>query len=141
VTTWDFELEVSDLDGGTFNLAEHRGRPLVLNHWATWCAPCVAEMPSLVRLREAVEDLGVPVVCVSKEPVENVREFRSKKGFDLSVYTVDGPLPECFSARAIPATFVIDRTGSIVFRHWGAAAWDDPTVVRFVRNLAEAPVL
>lgn len=141
VTSWDYELEVTDLEGRSFNLSAHRGRPLVLNHWATWCAPCIAEMPSLVRLQAAVADLDVPVVCVSKEPPEKVREFMAKEGFDLPVYTRDGPLPDCFSARAIPATFVVDRGGSIVFRHWGAAAWDDPTVVRFVRNLAEAPTL
>jgi thiol-disulfide isomerase/thioredoxin len=138
---WDYELQVTDLEGQSFDFASRRGRPLVLNHWATWCAPCVAEMPSLARLRSAIQDLDIEVLCVSKEPQDKVRDFMSSKELDLPVFTLDGPLPDCFSSRGIPATFVIDRTGTIVFRHFGAAAWDDPTVVRFVRNLAETPDL
>ena len=140
-TKWDYELQATDLEGNTFDFAACKGRPLVLNHWATWCGPCVAEMPSLVRLRSALSDVEVEVACVSRESAEKVREFMARKGFDLPVLTVDGSLPECFSSRAIPATYVLDRSGLIVFRHLGAAAWDDPSVVSFIRNLAQVPKL
>ena len=138
---WDYALEATELDGTPADFAAFRGRPLVFNHWATWCAPCVAEMPSLVRLREALADLDVGFACVSTEPPEQVRAFMEERGFDLPVYTVQGALPESFSGRAIPATFILDRRGRIAFRHFGAAAWDAPSVVDFVGNLARMPEL
>jgi hypothetical protein len=98
-------------------------------------------MPSLVRLREALDGVDVGFACVTTEAPEKVRAFMERRGFDLPVYTVEGALPDLFSSRAIPATFVLDREGRIAFRHFGAAAWDDPSVVGFVGNLARVPDL
>lgn len=139
--TWDYALEATAVDGTPVDFGAFRGRPLIFNYWATWCAPCVAEMPSLVRLREALADLDVGIACVSAESPEQVRTFMERRGFDLPVYTVEGKLPDLFSSGAIPATFILDRQGRIAFRHLGAAAWDDPSVVEFVGNLARAPDL
>jgi thiol-disulfide isomerase/thioredoxin len=111
----------------------------VLNFWATWCAPCVAEMPSLQRLAAATADLDVGFACVTPEQPEVVRGFVAKRGFTLPVRLLEGDPPACFRGRAIPATFIIDKSGRIVMRHTGAARWDDPGVVAFVRGLAAAP--
>ncbi len=136
---WDFDMSAEDLDGNRVDFIDFSGKVLVLNFWATWCGPCVAEMPSLERLREATSDVEVALACVTQEPIKTVREFLEKKDIDVPIYVLDGDAPECFKARAIPATFVLDRTGRIVLRHFGAAGWDDEGVVGFVRGLAVAP--
>ena len=136
---WDFDMSAEDLDGNRLDFTDFSGQVLILNFWATWCAPCIAEMPSLTRLREATSDVDVVFACVTREPVATVREFLDKKSVDLPIYVLDGDVPKCFESRAIPATFVLDKKGTIVLRHFGAAAWDDEGVVGFVRGLAVAP--
>ena len=141
VGRWDFDMSVQDVKGNRLDFADFSGQVLILNFWATWCGPCVAEMPSLSRLREATSDVEVALACVTREPVEKVRAFLDKRDVDLPIYVLDGDVPECFKSRGIPATFVLDKKGTIVFRHFGAAAWDDESVVGFVRGLALAPDL
>ncbi len=141
VSQWDYQLHARDLDGHEVDSARFKGRVLVLNVWATWCAPCVAEMPSLGRLASATADVDVSLACLTKEPAQKVRDFLAKRDFSVPVYLADGDIPACFQTRAIPATFVVDRSGWISLRHLGAAAWDDDAVIRFVRTLAAAPRL
>jgi len=136
---WDYAMAARDMEGALVSFSEFAGEVLVLNFWATWCVPCIAEMPSLVRLREATSDLGVRFACVTREGMDKVRPFVEKHELSLPLYLLEGELPDCFKSRAIPATFVLDRTGRIALRHVGAAAWDDESVMTFVRGLAAAP--
>ncbi|MGD8361923.1 MAG: TlpA disulfide reductase family protein [Gemmatimonadota bacterium] len=139
VVAWDFQMTAEDSDGNRVDFTRFSGNVLILNFWATWCAPCVAEMPSLSRLYEATSDLGVSLACVTREPVGTVRDFVSKRGIEVPFFVLDGEVPKCFESRAIPATFVLDKKGMIAFRHFGAAAWDHESVVDFVKSLASAP--
>ena len=102
-------------------------------------APCVAEMPSLRRLLDETADLDVQFGFITREDPPVVRRFVEKRGIDLPVYVLSGEPPECFKGRAIPATFVLDKAGTIALRHFGAARWDAENVVAFVRGLAATP--
>jgi thiol-disulfide isomerase/thioredoxin len=139
VVAWDFRMTAEDSEGNQVDFTRFSGKVLILNFWATWCAPCVAEMPSLSRLHETTSDLGVSLACVTREPAETVRNFTSKRGIEVPFFVLEGEVPKCFESRAIPATFILDKKGMIVFRHFGAAAWDHESVVDFVRSLASAP--
>jgi len=136
---WDYVMEAVDLTGAPVAFADFAGKVLVLNFWATWCAPCVAEMPALERLHEATSDMGVRFACVTREAAAAVRPFVSARGLGLPVFLMADDPPECFRSRAIPATFILDRSGRVAMRHFGAAAWDDGAVVDFVRGLARGP--
>jgi len=137
--SWDYEIEVTDLEGAVATFSESRGKVLVLNFWATWCAPCVAEMPSMGRLRAKTADLDVHFGFITSEDPAVVRKFIEKRGIDLPIYILKGETPECFKARSIPATYVLDKSGLIAMRHFGASAWDADNVVAFVRGLAATP--
>ena len=121
------------------SLSDSNGKVLVLNFWATWCARCVAELPSLQRLRAKTTDLDVRFGFISTEDLPVVQRFVEKKDIDLPVYVLSGETPDCFKSRAIPVTFVMDKAGMIVLRHLGAAQWDAESVVTFVRGLAVTP--
>lgn len=137
--SWDYAIEISDLDGNPVSFSDSSGSVLILNFWATWCAPCIAEFPSMKRLIEATADLDVRFGFITTEDSATVRKFIEKRGFDLPFYLLSGEPPECFKARAIPATFVLDKTGMIAMRHFGSAAWDAESVIAFVRGLAAKP--
>ena len=138
--SWDYAMDVEDLAGEAVSFSRFSGQILILNFWATWCAPCIAEMPSLNRLREATSDLDVHLACVTREDREVVRKFVEKRGIDVPVYVLSGEPPDSFKGRAIPATFILDKTGMIALRHFGAASWDHESVVAFVRGLAATPM-
>ena len=112
---------------------------LVLNFWATWCPPCVAELPSLERLAAKVSGQPVRILCLSTEPAEEVRRFVQKRGFKLTFLVMDREPPEIFAHRSIPATFIVDKQGAGAMRHRGAARWDADTVVAYVGELARRP--
>ena len=136
---WDYQLALNDLDGKPVPIADWAGDVLVLNFWATWCVPCSAEMPALRGLIERTADLRVRFAFISSESADVVRSFVAKKGWDLPFFVLTGEPPACFKSAAVPATFILDSTGSIVIRHIGAAAWNAESVVNFVRGLATIP--
>jgi len=137
--SWDYSVELEDLTGERIAGVDFKGQVLILNFWATWCAPCVAEMPSLVRLHEAAADLGVNMACVTKESQDVVSKFVKRRGISAPIYLLAGDPPAQFQTRGIPATFILDKNGMIALRHVGAASWNDESVVNFVRGLAAAP--
>lgn len=117
-------------------LAALQRRVLVLNLWATWCAPCVAELASFERLRTRLADADVAFAFVTYEPVERVRSFAMHHGIELPFYVEIDPAPESLGVRALPTTLVVGPDGHVVLRHRGAAAWDTPAVERLLRDLA-----
>jgi thiol-disulfide isomerase/thioredoxin len=136
---WDYEVVATGLDGEAIHFEQFRNRVTVINLWATWCAPCIAEMPSLFRLQGKVEEYDVAFTFLSQEDQETVRKFITKRGWSGPFHVASGEIPECFQTGAIPATFVVDRGGRIALRHFGAARWDDDSVVAFLRDPAAAP--
>jgi thiol-disulfide isomerase/thioredoxin len=135
------DWDLTDLDGRPVSFASFRGRPLVVNIWATWCPPCVAEMPGLERLADtlAARAPSAAVLAVSTEPTATVRRFRDGKSSSALVVLTAADLPEVFLTDGIPATFVVAPDGRVVAAEVGAAAWDDPAVIAFIERLAAAP--
>lgn len=131
------EWKLQSLDGRETSLSAFEGKVLFVNLWATWCGPCVVEMPGIQRLYEQFPQEDVAFLLVSDEPPGVVEEFVDEKGWKLPLYVSDDERPSAFESRGIPATFILDRTGRIVFRHVGSARWDDESSVRFLSDLLE----
>jgi thiol-disulfide isomerase/thioredoxin len=131
-----------DKHGRKLTLEKFRGRIVVLNLWATWCTPCVAEMPMLDRLQAQLEDHGVVVVALSLDHggPKVVREFFREHEIDeLKIY-VDPTMRAqgALAANGLPTTILIDREGRERGRIEGAAEWDEPRAMRLVLS-ADAP--
>jgi len=133
----DYAWKLSTLDGEAVTLESYRGKTVLLNHWATWCGPCVAEMPSLAALHESIDRDDVAIVLVSMEDAGTVRSFFDEKGFSLPAY-VAADLPAVFESRGIPATFIFDSEGTVVFSHIGAANWDSDDCRDFLSAIADS---
>lgn len=136
----DFAWTLRTVEGAPVELADYRGRVLFINLWATWCAPCVAELGSIERLRNDLRSAGlgpedVVFLMVSPEEPEAVRRFTRRYDFELPFLLELEEIPEAFGALALPTTWIVDRSGRIVLRRRGAAAWDRPEVVKLLREM------
>ena len=131
------------LDGDVVTLGAMRGRPVVLNFWATWCPPCVAELPTLQALHDSLAAEGVIVALVSPERPATVRPVLARRGVSAPAFVEAAPVPASLGVRALPTTVVLDAAGRVLLVRRGAADWDTPAVrawLRAVRDGAPAAV-
>lgn len=133
-------LDFFDAEGGELSLDDFRGRVVVLNLWATWCAPCRKEMPSLDRLQAAHggDDLEVVALSVDRgESLDKIREFYDEVGVEhLAIYRdPQSAVPRSLRAPGLPTTVVFDREGREVGRVLGEAEWDGEPAVALLRGI------
>lgn len=127
-------------DGEALTWGALRGEVVVVNFWASWCKPCRREMPGLDALNRDLAGRGGRVVAVSiDEDAENVRRFARALDLTMPVYR-DGPdgLVRTLDLEAIPTTFVLDRTGAVVYQASGSGKADLERVAAVARRLADA---
>jgi thiol-disulfide isomerase/thioredoxin len=126
-------------DGVSHRFAEFKGRGMVVNLWATWCAPCVAEMPSLEALSRALapEDIAVLPLSSDRGGADVVQAWYQAHEISGLPVLLDpkGALARAFNARGIPTTIVINRDGQAVGRLEGAADWSAPDAQTLIRTL------
>jgi peroxiredoxin len=131
-------FRLPSLGGGEVNLASQRGRIVVVNFWATWCPPCVAEMPSLERLYRTLTPEGLAVVTVSTdEDQAELRKFVSQHRLTLPVLMDPGGRVAGgdYRTTGYPETFLLDRQGRILRHVVGPAEWDSPEMLADLRRL------
>ncbi len=127
-----------DLSGNPVRLADFKGRVVLLNFWATWCAPCIREMPSLDRLQAGLGSKGLSVVAVSidGQGAKAIVPFAERLKLEhIGLYhDFQGALFKAFAVDGIPTTFLIDAGGMIVGGYPGSAEWNSPEAVALVRH-------
>jgi thiol-disulfide isomerase/thioredoxin len=127
---------VTDLDGKELTMRQLRGKVVFLNQWATWCGPCVHEMPSIQALYESLRGQDIAFVILSNEQPDTVKSFVKKRGWSLPVYVVAEGVPPVLQTRLIPVTFVINRRGEVIFRQEGSMDWNTDTVRAFLKKVS-----
>lgn len=136
-----------DLEGNPVSLEDLRGQVVFLNIWATWCPPCVEEMPSMQRLYEQLAPEGLRIVGVSIDaapgsadsggrPGGNVRAFAEEYGLTFDIWhDPSGEIQRIYKTTGVPESFVIDRNGFIVRKVIGSTEWDSPATLDLFRRL------
>jgi thiol-disulfide isomerase/thioredoxin len=134
----DYQWVLRDLQDAPVPFETYKGRVVFLNLWATWCPPCVAELPAIANLAGNPRLKDVAFLCVSTdESPEPVHSFLKGKNWPMTILRATD-LPQGFATEAIPATFVIAPDGRVVVADVGSAQWDDPSVVEFLERLSKA---
>jgi peroxiredoxin len=135
------DIELSDLTGRPARLRDFRGRVVLLNFWATWCAPCREEMPALQVLAQELGPQGLAVVGVNvKEPRAQIEAFVREHGIRFPVLLdADGRAGQTYQVFALPATFVVDRRGSLVGTVLGIRDWVGVDARAYLGQLLATP--
>ena len=132
------DFAVKTVDGGTFRLSEHRGKVVLVNFWATWCRPCLEEMPAMQRLYHAQARDGFVLLAVSVDADPRVvKPFVSdhKLTFHIGL-DVKMELANAYGVRALPASFLVDRTGHLAALALGPRQWDGRAARTLVTGLS-----
>ncbi len=119
----NFNWTLSNSSGEALDFKDLKGKVVLVNYWATWCPPCVAEMPGLQDLYNDYRG-KVDFVFVAHDEGEKVRNFMGKKEYSFPVYFEKSSSPDVLSTESIPTTFIIDKKGKIVVQKTGAADWN-----------------
>lgn len=130
-------FEVTDTAGKRHRLADYKGQWVVVNFWATWCAPCVAEMPSLSRLRERMGPQRLEVVGVNfQENAARIEPFVRRLGVAFPIVRDhDGSLRKAWQVNVFPTTFVVGPAGDVRWVVVGEIDWDEPAVESRLRSV------
>jgi peroxiredoxin len=130
------EFTVQDSDR-TVSLNQFRGQIVVLNFWATWCPPCVEELPSLMNMQDRMKGRGVTVLGVSIDEDNNAyHRFLKERGINfLTVRDPEQKVARMYGTTGWPETYIIDRRGVVRRKFIGAVDWSAPEVVEFLSKL------
>ena len=130
-------LALKDIEGATHRLADYRGKVVLINFWATWCAPCRDEMPSIQRLKDKLS--GRPLVVLAfnlDEPESRIRKFLAQMKLDFPILLdPERKTARAWQARILPASFVVGPDGKIRYSLVGEINWDHEQVVARISEL------
>jgi thiol-disulfide isomerase/thioredoxin len=135
----EFNWTLLDLEDQPVSFAKFKGKTVFLNFWATWCGPCVSEMPSIDSLARdpRLQGKSIAFVCVSTDDdLESVKRFLKGKNLGMTFLRVqNGKVPPVYYSEAIPATFLIAPDGRIAATQVGSSDWHEPRVVEKLLKL------
>jgi thiol-disulfide isomerase/thioredoxin len=132
-------LVVQTVDGRVFDLQQQKGKVVFINFWATWCPPCLAELPSINDLYLKVKD-NPNIVFLSIDADNNLPKsslFLKNKGYLFPVYSGNLTLPSTFYSGNIPTTLVIDKKGDVVYNHVDKANYADEKFEQYLASLSK----
>ncbi|MEC3880340.1 TlpA family protein disulfide reductase [Parapedobacter sp. 10938] len=123
--------------GNRIDAANQAGKVVFINFWATWCPPCIAEMPSIDKLYEQFKDNEniVFVMADVDNQYEKSKQFMDDRNLSLPIHVPAGEIPGNWLGGAIPTTIILDKQGQIAARHEGMADYSRPEVVEFIQSL------
>lgn len=126
--------QLYDYNGNSVRFEELNDKPVFLNIWATWCPPCIAELPGILELYNDSKE-SANFILVSNESPEDVKAFAEKNGYtDLPFYFARST-PAAFSSQSIPITFLVSKDGRVVLKKKGAARWNSDKTKQILKQL------
>ncbi|SHL51753.1 Thiol-disulfide isomerase or thioredoxin [Chishuiella changwenlii] len=136
-TEANYQFEMIDADGKITTMEELKGKVVFLNFWATWCGPCIAEMPTIQKLYDKFkDDKDVVILTVEVEnKKEKAKNFMTSKNLTLPIVFPNSTIPKEFFDYALPTTIILDKQGNIAHTTLGMADYSGQEVVDFLNEL------
>jgi thiol-disulfide isomerase/thioredoxin len=132
----DMSADLKTLAGRGTSIDQFKGKVVFVNFWATWCPPCLIEMPSMARLYERFSKQGLQMVAISNEDLATVRSHVSRNPVPFTVLVdPNDTLAQRFGIQGIPTTFILDQEGRLIYQQVGANNWDSAEVRQKIEAL------
>ena len=131
------DTELVDMDGKKHKMSDYRGKPVIVNFWATWCPPCRAELPSMNRAWAKVKDEGIQMLAVNMgESEDTIFPFTGEYPIDFTILLdSNGSYALEWKVQGLPTTYVVDAEGNVVYQAVGGREWDNDNILDVVRGL------
>ncbi|MAW96880.1 MAG: thioredoxin [Rhizobiales bacterium] len=133
----DLDVQFFNEAGELVNLSAMPQQPYFINFWATWCPPCIAEMPGIAELYADKKETVNFVLVSFDTDFEKAKAFKVKKGYDFPIYRVAYDLPDMYNTGSLPTTIVIDAQGRLALNHMGIANYDTKEFREYLDSLQE----
>ncbi|VAW52669.1 Thiol:disulfide oxidoreductase related to ResA [hydrothermal vent metagenome] len=138
ISASDFTLE--NMDEEKIKLSNYHGKVVLINFWATWCPPCVREMPSMERLHNQISEEDFKVIAINQmEDGDQVFAFTGQLETDLTfeiLFDTESKVSQAYAVNGLPTTYLIDKKGKIRYRAVGGREFDHPEVIKIIKQLA-----
>jgi thiol-disulfide isomerase/thioredoxin len=126
-------IQLTDLSGKAVDLSQFKGKAMLINFWATWCKPCLQEMPSLAVTQNKLKDEPIVFLFASNETLEQITRFKDKQKFEFSYFQLGNM--EALNIQALPTTFIFDSAGELKFSEAGFRDWSSPESIQVITNV------
>jgi len=128
------KISYVDLSGAEVKLSDYKGKKVLVNYWATWCGPCIKEMPALLKAQEILKESNYVFLLVSDESAEKISNFKSKKSYDFNFLKLKGSF-DLLGIYALPTTYVYNEKGEKVKEIVGSVIWDSKEMIQTLKNI------
>jgi thiol-disulfide isomerase/thioredoxin len=132
------DINFQSTNGQIMKLTNQKGKVIFMNFWATWCPPCIAEMPTINELQQKLKN-NKNIIFIMVDTDHNFSKsvpFMSEHHFNLPLYQANNMIPENLLGNAIPTTVIFDKGGKMVFRHEGGADYSSSQILAYLTLLA-----
>lgn len=127
------KVKLSDLKNNSFSLKQFEGKTIFLNFWATWCKPCIAEMPTIEKAQSILNKEDVVFLIASGESAEEIEAFRKKHNYKFNYLQILNS--EELDIQSLPTTFIFNPAGQLVFSESGYRQWDEKSNIEMILKI------
>ncbi|WP_172644661.1 TlpA disulfide reductase family protein [Flavihumibacter sp. ZG627] len=131
-TTFE-KIKLADLKSNSFSLKQYAGKTIFLNFWATWCKPCIAEMPTIEKAQNILNKEEIVFLIASGEAIEEIEAFRKAHDFNFNYCQIQNS--EELGFQALPTTYIFNAEGDLVFSESGYRKWDEKNNIDMILKI------
>jgi thiol-disulfide isomerase/thioredoxin len=129
------KIKINNLNNEAIALSQYHGKTVFINIWATWCGPCIKEMPSIERAKNILKDRNIAFLVASNESIEEIQGFATKRNLDLQYVQLQNL--EELNIQALPTTYIINPAGELVFSETGYREWDEAANIELLTKIID----
>ncbi len=130
------KIRLTDLQGQAISLQQYQGKTVFINFWATWCKPCIQEMPSIKEAQHILQKENIIFLMASDESSEQIKDFSNTHDYKFNYVRIDNS--EEMNVQALPTTFIYNNSGKLVFSETGSRKWNDKNNIDLILKIANA---
>ncbi|MDQ3682767.1 MAG: TlpA family protein disulfide reductase [Bacteroidota bacterium] len=128
-------IRLTDLNGQSHPLKQYIGETIFINFWATWCKPCIQEMPSIKQMQNILQNENIIFLMASNESPEQIEEFINTRDYKFNFVRIENS--EEMNVQALPTTFIFNKKGDLVFSETGSREWNKKDNIDLILKIAK----